>query len=378
MVKRVALVHDWLVTYAGAERVLEEMIACYPKADLFCVVDALPEADRGFLQGLVPHPTVLQKFPFCQRYYRNLLPLMPLAIEQLDLSGYDLVLSSCHAVAKGVLTGPNQCHVSYIHSPIRYAWDLQHQYLLESGVRDGIIGALIRWRLQKLRLWDLRSSFGVDRMLANSNFIRRRIRKFYRREAEVLYPPVKIDAYDSGRPRDHYYVTLSRLVPYKRVPMVIEAFAQMPDRQLVVIGDGPERRRCEQLALGCPNIKIEGHVEHSRLKNLLEHARAFVFAAEEDFGIATVEAQAAGCPVIAYGKGGSLETVIGPDSSCPTGLWFEEQSVDAVIAAIERFESQRLYFDPKACRRSAERFTPDRFRQGLLQQVALAEAEVCQ
>jgi len=370
----VALVHDWLVTVGGAERVLEQMIACYPQADLFCVVDALGPAERGFLQGLKPQPTALQRLPQLRRWYRHCLPLMPLAIEQLDLSGYDLVLSSSHAVAKGVLTGPDQCHVSYVHSPLRYAWDLQHQYLAQSGLRRGPLSALVRWRLQKLRLWDQRSAAGVDWMLANSHYIRRRIRKVYRRQARVLYPPVQVWAFSPVQPRDDYYVTLSRLVPYKRVPLIVAAFAQTPWRRLVVIGDGPDRARCEGLAAGHPHITLLGQTPADQVKSLLERARAFVFAAEEDFGIAPLEAQAAGCPVIAYGRGGCLETVRGPETAEPTGLWFAEQSTTALLEALGRFERLSDRFDPAACRRQAERFGPERFGQGLRQQVDRALA----
>jgi len=371
---RVALVHDWLTTYAGAERVLEQIISVYPDADLFCVVDALRPEERGFLQGLVPSPTFVQGMPLSRRFHRYYLPIMPLAIEQLDLSGYDLVISSSHAVAKGVLTSASQCHLSYVHSPIRYAWDMQHQYLSESGLSSGPLSYLLRWRLQKLRQWDLRSAAGVDWMLANSHFIRRRIRKVYRREAEVLYPPVDVNAFSANQDRDDYYVTLSRLVPYKRVPLIIEAFAGMPNKKLMVIGDGPERFRCERLAESCPNIEVLGKVDGQQVKQLLERAKAFVFAAEEDFGIAPVEAQAAGCPVIAFGRGGCLETIRGLDHPNPTGLWFDEQTPDCIRKVVQRFEDNEGLFSSLACRQNAERFSLNVFRNGLLNQVDLAIA----
>jgi glycosyltransferase involved in cell wall biosynthesis len=282
------------------------------------------------------------------------------------------VLSSSHAVAKGVLTGPDQCHVSYVHSPLRYAWDLQHAYLAQSALGRGPVGALVRWQLHKLRQWDRASAAGVDRLLANSQFVRRRIRKAYRREAQVLYPPVQVEAFDASQPRQDYYVTLSRLVPYKRVPLIIEAFAQLGQRRLVVIGDGPEMARCQRLAAGYPQIELVGRASGARVRQLLQQARACVFAAEEDFGIAPVEAQAAGCPVIAYGRGGCLETVQGPQAAAPTGLWFDQQTPQALIAAVQRFEALQGGIDPLACRRNAERFSAAVFRAGLQQQVALA------
>jgi O-antigen biosynthesis alpha-1,3-mannosyltransferase len=372
---RVAIVHDWLTVYAGAERVLEQMLAVYPDADLYCVCDFLPADERGFLQGRVPRTSFIQNLPGARRHYRSYLPLMPLAIEQLDLSGYDIVLSSSHAVAKGVLTGPDQLHVSYVHSPMRYAWDMQHQYLRESGLDKGLKGWAARWMLHKLRMWDLRSSFGVDLFLANSQFIARRIRKVYRREASVLHPPVQLDAFAPAAERQDYYVTASRLVPYKRVDLIVEAFAAMPQRRLVVIGDGPEMPRLRALAAGHTNVELLGYRAQSEMARLLSGARAFVFAAEEDFGIAPLEAQASGIPVIAYGKGGALESVRSidtQDSQGATGLFFSEQTVSSLIGAIQRYESVEAAFDSAACRSHAELYGPARFRDALAARVAEA------
>ncbi|APZ42832.1 glycosyltransferase family 4 protein [Acidihalobacter ferrooxydans] len=361
--KRVALVHDWLTVYAGAERVLEQLLALYPEADLFAVCDFLPEDQRGFLGGRTPHTTFIQHLPGAQRRYRSYLPLMPLAIEQLDLSGYDLVISDPHAVAKGVLTGPHQLHVSYVHTPMRYAWDLQHQYLRESGLDRGLKGALARYALHRLRQWDLRAAAGVDVFVANSRFIARRIRKTYRREAEVVYPPVDVARFAFQADKDDYYLTASRLVPYKRVNLIVEAFARMPDKRLLVVGDGPERSKIEHLAAGRPNIEMRGHVPSEELAGLMARARAFVFAAEEDFGIAPVEAQACGTPVIAYGRGGALETVRGLDAEAPTGVFFDAQTPEAIIKAVRRFEREGAVIRPEACRRNAERFSTQRFRE---------------
>jgi glycosyltransferase involved in cell wall biosynthesis len=366
VMKKVAIVHDWLTVYAGAERVLEQMLLMYPQADLFSVCDFLPAHERAFLQGKTPRTTFIQHLPGARKRYRSYLPLMPLAIEQLDLSAYDLVLSSSHAVAKGVLTGPNQLHVSYVHSPIRYAWDLQHQYLRESGLDKGVKGWVAKWLLHKMRLWDARTANGVDQFVANSAFIARRIWKTYRREADVVYPPVDVEAFAFREDKEDFYLTASRLVPYKRVSLIVEAFAQMPDKRLKVIGDGPEREKIERIAFGHSNIELLGYQSADALVSHMGRARAFVFAAEEDFGIAPVEAQACGTPVIAFGRGGALESVHDLAEPEPTGLFFGEQSVSAIVQAVERFEREgRAAIQAEDCRRNAERFAPERFRKTL-------------
>jgi glycosyltransferase involved in cell wall biosynthesis len=357
---RVAIVHDWLVTYAGAERVLEQMLATYPDADLFALIDFLPPEERGFLGARPVHTSFLQKIPGVRRRYRSFLPLMPLAIEQMDLSEYDLVLSSSYAVAKGVLTGPDQLHLCYCHSPMRYAWDLQHQYLRETGLDHGIRGALARWTLHRMRLWDVRSAAGVDGFIAVSRYIARRIWKVYRRKSTVIYPPVDVDDFTPGGIRENFYVTASRMVPYKRMDLVVEAFATMPHRRLIVIGDGPEARRIR--SKGAPNIEFLGQQPFEVLRDRLRRARAFVFAAEEDFGIAPMEAQACGTPVLAYGKGGVLETIRGLEESAPTGVFFPEQTVSSLVGAVECFEREGGHIQSDACRQNAERFSAARFR----------------
>lgn len=357
--RRLAIVHDWLTVYAGAERVLEQILALYPDAELFAVCDFLPEPERAFLQGRRVATTFIQRLPAARKRYRSYLPLMPLAIEQLDLSGYDLVISSSHAVAKGVLTGPDQLHVSYVHTPIRYAWDLQHQYLAHAGLEHGPRSWAARYLLHRIRLWDLRAGNGVDRFVANSEYIARRIRKIYRRESEVIHPPVDVAAYPLCRDKGDYYLIASRLVPYKRVDLVVRAFAEMPGRRLKVVGDGPERARVARLARGHANIELLGHQPAAALREALQCARAFVFAAEEDFGILPVEAEACGTPVIAYGQGGARETVIDGE----TGLWFHEQSAQAIRQAVEDFEAREASFDASRIRAHAEMFAPERFRE---------------
>lgn len=358
---KIAIVHDWLVTYAGAERVLEEMLAVYPDADLFSLIEYLPESERQFLGGRQVQTSFLQRMPGARKHYRTYLPFMPFAVEQFDLSTYDLVISSSHAVAKGVLTGPDQLHICMCYSPMRYAWDLQDQYLREAGLDRGAKGMATRWLLHRLRLWDARTADGVDRFIAISNFIARRIWKSYRRESTVIYPPVDVDRLTPGGSREDFYVTASRMVPYKRIDLIVEAFAAMPGKRLVVIGDGPEERRIRGRAGS--NVTLLGRQPFEVLRDHLRRARAFVFAAEEDFGIAPLEAQACGTPVIAYGKGGVLETLRGLDSPNPTGIYFNDQSASSVIGAVEEFERESRRISPAACRENALRFAPERFRR---------------
>ncbi|CAH2807857.1 MAG: Glycosyltransferase [Candidatus Burkholderia crenata] len=369
-VPRVAIVHDWLVAFAGAEKVLEQIVICFPDADLFSVVDFMEE--RSWMRSKKVTTSFIQKLPQAKKRYRLYLPLMPLAIEQLDVSGYDLVISSSHAVAKGVLTGPDQVHVSYVHSPIRYAWDLQHQYLQQSNLTAGMKSLLARMVLNYMRSWDIRTSNSVDYFIANSAFIARRINKVYHRDSHVIFPPVDVEAFQLCEVKEDFYLTASRMVPYKKIDLIVEAFAKMPERKLVVIGDGPDMRKIRDKAT--PNVEIMGYQPFSVLQDKMRRAKAFVFAAEEDFGISVVEAQACGTPVIAYGKGGALETVLDSLHARPTGLFFDEQTTAAIIEAVEGFELGAVKIDPADCRANAERFSIRHFRDGLrayVQSVAL-------
>ena len=358
---RVAIVHDWLTLKGGAEVCLDEFLRLYPQADLFCVVDFLSQEERGFLKGHRTTTSFIQKLPWAEKRYRSYLPLMPLAIEQLDVTGYDLVLSSSAAVAKGVITGPNQVHVAYTHSPIRYAWDLHHQYLQESGLNRGVKSWIARAILHYMRIWDARTANGVDHFVANSKFVSRRIQKVYGRKSTVIYPPVNLDRFTISENREEFYLTMSRMVPYKRIPLIVEAFSGMPDRRLVVIGDGPEMPAVR--AAAGPNVTILGKQSDAVVVDHLQRAKAFLFAAEEDFGIAPVEAQACGTPVVAYGKGGALETIIGRDGEGQTGVFFAEQTVPAIVAAVEHLDRRLDAITPAACRANAERFSAERFRQ---------------
>lgn len=356
---KVAIVADWLVTYAGAERVISEMLKIFPKADLFSVIDFLSDDSREHFLGKHAQTTFVQKLPKAETKYRNYLPFMPLAIEQLDVSAYDVVLSSSHAVAKGVLTGPDQLHISYVHSPIRYAWDLQHQYLRELGLTQGIKAVIVRWLLHKIRMWDYRTANGVDHFVANSKFIARRIKKVYGRDSDVIYPPVDTDRFTLRENKDDFYFTASRMVPYKKIDLIVEAFAQMPDKKLVVVGDGPDMQKIKSKATS--NIEILGYQSNQVMQDHMQRAKAFVFAAEEDFGITPVESQACGTPVIAFGKGGSRETVLSNIDQNPTGVFFDQQNISSVIEAVKFFEKNQDFYLPQICRDNALRFSNQRF-----------------
>lgn len=357
---KIAIVHEWFITYVGSEKVIEQILSLYPDADIFTLFDFLPENDRKFLDGKGTHTSFMQNLPFARKYYRQYLPLMPLAIEQFDLSEYDLVISSNHAVAKGVITGPNQLHISYVHTPMRYIWEMQDQYLKESGLDKGILTWPTRWLFHRLRAWDYRTSNSVDHFIANSQFVARRIWKFYRRNAQVIYPPVNITGFVYQENKENYYLAASRLVPYKKVDLIVSAFNSMPDKSLVVIGEGPELNKIRQMAKN--NIEILGYQPDDVLRRYMQNAKAFVFAALEDFGIMPVEAQACGTPVIAYGNGGVLETIHGLDHPQPSGIFFDEQTVKAISQAVRLFESNERKIKPDACRKNAEKFSTERFR----------------
>lgn len=361
--KSIGIVADWLVTYAGAERVIKEIIDIYPNSDLYSVVDFLSEQSRSYFHGKKASTTFIQKLPRAKKAYQKYLPLMPLAIEQLDVSSHDVIISSSHAVAKGILTGPDQLHISYVHSPIRYAWDLQHQYLRESHLDKGVKGILAKYLLHKIRQWDYRTANGVDHFIANSQFIARRIHKVYGRTADVIYPPVDVHRFLMNTSKQDYYLTASRLVPYKKIDLIVEAFSNMPDKRLVVIGNGSEMVKIKSKAKS--NIEILGYQPDSVMLEYMQNAKAFVFAAEEDFGITPVEAQACGTPVVAFGKGGSLETVRPYGVDKPTGVFFDEQSVPSLVKAINFFDTMSDKIEPQDCRENAMQFSVEIFKNNL-------------
>lgn len=371
--RRTALIYDRLDGYAGAERVLEQQILLYPDADVFASVDILRDEDRHFLRGKVPRTTFAQNWRFVRERHRQFLLLLAFAMEQLDLSAYELVLSGSASIAKGVLVGPDQLHISYVHSPMRYAWDLQHQYLREAGLDRGAKGMIARWILHRARLWDLRTANGVDLFIANSEFIARRIWRAYRRHAQVIHPPVDVETFQPRERKEDFYLTASRLMPYKQVPAIVEAFKALPDRRLVVVGDGTEMARVK--AAAGPNVEILGYQSTPVLVDLMQRARAFIFAAEEDFGITPVEAQACGTPVIAYGRGGARETIRGLDHPRPSGLFFDAQDPPSIAEAVRQFERQQHRIEARNCRESATRFSLQVFRDAYGQFVERAWEE---
>lgn len=354
---KLALVHDWLITLGGAEQVLRSLRALWPQAPIYTLLYDLNGPCREWTADAQIIPSALQKIPGAVRRHRLFLPLMPFAVEQFDLSPYDLVLSSSYAVAKGVLTRPDQRHIAYVHAPMRYAWDLYQLYIHQSRLDRRWIGLPARILLHYLRLWDRLSADRADVLIANSRHTAERIRKFYRREAQVIYPPVDVEFFTPAGDRGGDYVTVSRLVPYKRLDLMVEAFALLPNRRLVIVGDGPERQRLERTA--GPNIQFLGFQPRETLRHLLRKARAFIFAAWEDFGITPVEAQACGTPVIAYGRGGALETVI-PGVS---GEFFSEAEPEALAQAVRRFEETAIPYSIEAVRTGAERFSEPRFHE---------------
>lgn len=351
---KAAVVHEWLTTYGGSEKVVEEFLHVLPDAPIFTLVNEPDLELAARLAGRDVRASLLGRFPRAGTQYRTYLPFMPFAVEQFDLSEFDVVVSSSHAVAKGVLVGAGQLHLSYVHSPIRYAWDLYQQYLRESNLTRGVKATLAKVILHYIRLWDSSTANRVDVFMANSNYVAKRVWRTYRRPARVLYPPVKVTRFDHTRAREDFYLTLSRMVPYKKVDLIVEAFTRT-GRPLVVIGDGPDRAKIE--ALAGPGVTFLGRQPDDVVADYMARCRAFVFAADEDFGITPVEAQAAGAPVIAYGKGGVLESVM-PDQ---TGVFFGQQHVESVNRAVELFEAHEP-FDAQLIRRNAERFRPERFR----------------
>ncbi|MCX7361722.1 MAG: glycosyltransferase [Alphaproteobacteria bacterium] len=356
---RVAVVHDWLTELGGAERVLAEIFALYPDADLFAAVDFLSRNQCDWLDRRVT-TSFVQHLPLARRHYRAYLPVMPIAIEQWDFSRYDLVISSSHAIAKGVITGPDQVHLSYVHTPMRYAWDLQAAYL--EHTRWGWPKQLMaRWLLHRLRLWDQAATQRVDHLVANSHFVAARIARAYGRDAVVVPPPVAVDRFPLSSRSEDYYLTVCRLVPHKRVDLIVEAFAGMPDTRLIVIGDGPERAHIE--AKRPANVTMLGRQPDPVVADHMGRCRGYILAAVEDFGIAPVEAQACGKPVVALNAGGARETLAGLDSANPTAIFFDSQDVDALRAAVRQMERMHRHIRPQDCRANALRYAPDRFRR---------------
>jgi glycosyltransferase involved in cell wall biosynthesis len=358
-----ALVHEWLTPRAtgGSELVVQDILR-FIEADLFALIDFESRNPQSYLYQRPIGTTFLQHWPGAINGVQKYLPFLPLAIEQLDLRAYDVILSSSHAVAKGVLTRAEQLHICYCHAPMRYAWDMTFEYLGNSRAGRGLPGWLTRYLLHRLRLWDALAAHRVDHFIANSHTTARRIWRAYRREATVIYPPVAIERFPYVAQKQDYYVTVSRLVGYKKIPLIVEAFNQL-GLPLIVIGTGPELAQVRQLAL--PHIQVLGWQSDAAVESYMSQAKAFVYAAYEDFGIAPVEAQACGTPVIAYGCGGTLESVrdLRRSRDRPTGVLFPQQTVAAIVAAVQYFETHRAQIHPEMVRTQAEGFASAVFRQ---------------
>lgn len=351
---KTAIVHDWLVSVAGGEKVLKLMYDLFP-SPIYTLLKDFKNLKNTFFEDKKIKTSFIQKLPFSKKLYQKYLMFFPFAIEQFDLSNYDVILSSSHCVAKGVLSRFDQLHICYCHTPMRYAWDLYYQYLNESNLKKGIKARFAQIILHYLRMWDLSSSTRVDEFIANSNFIAKRIKKLYNKEAKVIYPPVDVNFFEPCYIKENYYLTASRLVPYKKIDLIVEAFSKMPEKKLVVIGDGPDMKKIKNKA--SKNIEILGYQSDEVLKNFIKEAKAFVFAAIEDFGILPIEAQASATPVIALAKGGTKETII--DNK--TGVLFHEQTLKSIIEAVEKFEKKEL--DLNLIRKHAEKFSEERFKK---------------
>lgn len=359
---RVAIVHDWLLGMRGGERILNVFCQIFPQAELFTLI-----YDEGSLTPTLEnrpiHTSFLQNLPFIKKRYRNYLPLFPLAIESLNLEGFDLIISSSHCVAKGAKRRNGSTHFCYCYTPMRYMWVFFEQYF---GSYPLWKKSLVKLFGEYLKRWDIATLPRVDEFIAISETVKERIHSVYNRDSIVIYPPVEIDKFrfDPLRKKGDYYVCVSALVPYKRVDIIVEAFNKMRDKKLVIVGDGDLRKDWEDRRVS-HNIKFTGWVHHDEVVKICSGAKAFLFAALEDFGIAPVEAQALGLPIIAYGKGGTEETVIPINGSRkeanPTGLFFYEQEARSLIDAIHEFERREDEFNPLNARRNAERFSEEKF-----------------
>jgi glycosyltransferase involved in cell wall biosynthesis len=351
---KIALVHDWLTGMRGGEKCLEMLCELYPQATVYTLLHKKGSVSET-ISRMDIRTSFVQNLPFASSRYQKYLPLFPTAIEQFDLREYDLVISSSHCVAKGVITTPDTCHICYCHTPMRYAWEMYYAYFSKNTV-----GPLLRWSIpffmNYLRTWDERSSDRVDHFVANSENVKRRINKHYRRQAEVIYPPVDTDYFDLSSQEGEYYLVASALVPYKRIDLAVSAFNRL-GLPLLVIGEGSEKKRLMKIAAG--NVKFINWQAPGSLKGYYQNCRALVFPGEEDFGIVPVEAQACGKPVIAFGRGGAVESVSGvyPDQTTahsPTGIFFYPQTEEALIEAVRC--SRSIRFKPEKIRENALKF----------------------
>lgn len=357
---RIAVIHDWLITVGGSEKVLRELLYLLRNHDteLFTLMDFLSDEDRErFIFGKKSRTSFLQYIPGIRENYKYFFSLFPRAIQSLKTEGFDVIISSSHSVAKSVQKHPGQIHISYCHTPMRYLWDMRQQYMSDYGLNKGWKRWIAKPLMQNIRNWDFVTSSDVDFFIANSKYIQIRIKNNYHRDSTVIYPPVNTDFFVPFDKKESYYVTASRLVPYKRIDLIARAFSEMPDKKLIIIGDGPAWKKIKSIS--APNIEMIKYDTLEVLRYYLQRAKAFVFAAEEDFGITPVEAMACGTPVIAFGKGGVLETVVDEI----TGIFFYHQSVKSIVDAVYRFENIQNRFEPDKIRQQALKFNRQRFHE---------------
>jgi glycosyltransferase involved in cell wall biosynthesis len=371
---KIAVVHDWCPNFRGGERVLARICSQFPNAEVFTLFDFLPpEVKAEYFSGIKFHTSAVNNIPMVERFYRSLFFLCPFLIEQFDVTDHDAVISSSAAFARGVITRPDQPHLCYVHSPVRYAWDEQFSYYQQGRLGFGPKGILYRYMLHRLRTWDTRTAHGPDLMLANSSYVRSRIKHIYGRDAQVVHPPVALDELEYVAEKDDYYISASFLAPYKRTDLVIQAFNEMPTRRLVVVGEGQQSSHLRSLA--GPNVTFAGYLSRQEYVRSIGRAKAMVFAGCEDFGIALAEAQACGTPLIAFGRGGARDIVRDwAVEDMPTGILFPRQTIETIRDAIERFEANQQEFAPEACRQNANRFSEQRFDREILEAVASVQA----
>jgi glycosyltransferase involved in cell wall biosynthesis len=376
---RVALVRDWLDVWGGGEAVLAGLVQLFPNADVFALVDFLSANEHRRLGAARIITSPLQRLPFARRWFRYAAALRPQIIERFDLSGYDLVVSDSHEVAKGARTQPGQLYVCYCHTPARFAWSMETIYADRATEGAAWRRPLVRRALARFWDWDRNANSRIDQFIANSRYTSAAIARCYGRDAAVVYPPVDIGHFAAvaehaeGHRAGDTYVTVSRLVFYKRIDILVEAFRDMPGRKLVVIGDGPERARLASRS--APNVEFAGRLDDA---TVAQHVARFLFAAEEDFGIAPIEAQAAGTPVIAFARGGVLETLRGLPDPAPTGVFFDAQTPGAVRAAVLTFEAQAQRITRAACQDNAARYSAARFHAGILSAIDAVRARPAQ
>lgn len=350
--KKIAIVHDWLVTNAGAEKVLKALLDTYPDADIFSLVDFLDDKDReAVLSGKYATTSFIQKLPLAKKHFRSYFFLFPLAIESFDLSAYDLIISSSWAVAKGVKKHKNQLHISYCYTPIRYAWDLYDEYTANLKQPKKLF---VQTTLRYIRKWDIKTLDRVDHFIADSIFVQERIKRTYNRDSVVIYPPVDTQNFTFEPSKENFYLSASRLVPYKKTKLIVEAFNEMPQKKLIVIGSGEEYETIKKIAKA--NILVLGYQEKKILIEYMQRAKAFVYAAIEDFGIVPIEAMACGTPVIALNVGGTAETVVEGKS----GVHFNKQTKEDIVEAVKRFENQT--FDLASISQNVQVYNTKRFK----------------